>query len=124
MYTEQEYLYGWLFYGAGAVLIWGAGFVLTGRIAWWRVRLVLLVALAALLAVPWYSGDDSRYLAPAWVIAGLEALFDGPEAFWRAGRPLLAGVGLAVVLTSLGLAVAWLLGRRAAATAAADQSEA
>ena len=52
----------------------------------------------AVLVTPWYSTPEPTYLAPAWVIAGTEMVFDGLSAFWRAGTALLLSCGGALAL--------------------------
>lgn len=107
MYTQGEYLYGWLLYLLGAVFLFGC--------VWWASRnwrsdeLRQLVRLSSIvfLLVPWYASPDMDYLAPAWIIAGFEGVFDGIEAFWRAGAPLLACLGVSIAVSLL-----WHLGRR------------
>ena len=43
--------------------------------------------------------EGNAFLAPAWLIAGSEGLFDGAENFWRAGRPLLMAMAAARLLS-------------------------
>lgn len=93
MFTQAEYLNGWLIYTLAA---------LVGLACWWYLlttlpgrflRLPLLGLMAGVLLMPWFSGADSSFLAPAWLIAGSEGLFEGKDAFWRAGTPLLIAIG-------------------------------
>lgn len=95
MYTQEEYLYGWLLYLAGVVLIMGCGWMLTARIRWKPVRHSLRLLAAVLFLVPWYANPDMAYLAPAWIIAGFEGVFE--DNFWRAGGPLLSALGVALI---------------------------
>lgn len=97
MFTQTEYLQGWLVYGVAALVGLACWWYLLTKIPGRFLRLPLLGVMAALLLMPWFSAEDSHFLAPAWLIAGSEGLFEGPEAFWRAGKPLL--VALAAGLT-------------------------
>ncbi len=96
MYTEQEYLYGWLFYALGALLLIGSFWWLTSVIRFRPVRLVLRVVFSVAMFTPWYASDDLEYLAPAWLIAAYEGVFEGGDAFWRAGAPLVSAAGVAL----------------------------
>jgi hypothetical protein len=96
MYTQEEYWYGWLLYLAGVVILMGCGWILTARIGWKPLRQLLRLLAAVALLVPWYANPDMTYLAPAWLIAGFEGVFE--KNFWRAGGPLLSALGVALVL--------------------------
>lgn len=108
MYTQQEYLYGWLFYLLGVAIVLLAGWMMTAPIKWKALKLTLRLSAVVIFLLPWYANDDMGYLAPAWIIAGFEGVFDGPDAFWRAGRPLLialSGALLLAAIASLGVAL-------------------
>lgn len=93
MFTQAEYMNGWLVYGLAAIVGLGCWWYLLTTIPGRFLRLPLLGLMAGLLLMPWFSAEDSQFLAPAWLIAGSEGLFDGPDAFWRAGKPLLIALG-------------------------------
>jgi len=95
MYTQEEYLYGWLLYLAGVALLMGCGWLLTARLRWKPLRQVLRLLAAVLLLVPWYANPDMAYLAPAWIIAGFEGVFE--DNFWRAGGPLLSALAVGLI---------------------------
>ena len=65
-------------------------------------------AMAALLFTPWSVAEGNPFLAPAWLIAGSEGLFDGGEYFWRAGQPLLMAIAAGAALALLAQIV-WIL---------------
>ncbi len=92
MYTQDDYLYGWLFYLLGVFIVMVCGWLLTRR---WPILLRQLLRLwvGVVLVVPWYASAELDYFAPAWIIASFEGLFDGDGAFWRAGTPLLVALG-------------------------------
>lgn len=96
MYTQEEYLYGWLLYLAGVLLLMGCGWLLTARIGWRPLRHLLRLLAAVTFLVPWYANPDMAYLAPAWIIAGFEGVFE--NNFWRAGGPLLSALAAALLL--------------------------
>lgn len=106
MYTTQDYLYGWVIYLAGYAVFMICWWLLTAKVSWRPVRRLLRVAVAVAFIVPWYSAPDADYLAPAWVIAATEGAFDGGDAFWRAGMPLLAVLS-AALLVAIVLQVVW-----------------
>lgn len=97
MYTQEEYFYGWLFYLLGVFIMMSCGVWLTRglRITW--LRQVIRVGFLALFITPWYADPELSYLAPAWIIAGFEGVIDGASAFWRAGTPMLSGIGIALL---------------------------
>ena len=96
MYTQEEYLYGWLFYLLGVALIMGCGWLLTARMRWREGRQLLRLLVAVTLLVPWYATPEMHFLAPAWIVAGFEGVFD--NNFWRAGGPLLSALAAAVTV--------------------------
>lgn len=102
MYTQEEYLYGWLFYLLGVVIILGCGWWLTASIRFRELRQLLRLAAVVTFLVPWYASPDMDYLAPAWLIATFEGIFEGGDAFWRAGMPLLVTLAVAI-----GIALIW-----------------
>lgn len=108
MYTQEEYLYGWLFYLLGVLVIMACGWWITRNISTNWVRQILRLGAFAFFTVPWYASPEMEFLAPAWIIAGFEGVFDGGEAFWRAGAPLLSAVAVACVLV-----LGWQLVRKA-----------
>lgn len=96
MYTQEDYLYGWLVYLLAAAVLIVCGWMVTAKIPWGGLRgLIRLLAVVALL-VPWYADADMAYLAPAWIIAAFEGIFDGD--FWRAGGPLLSALAVAFAM--------------------------
>lgn len=101
MYTQQEYLYGWLFYLLGVVIILGCGWWLTSAIRLKELRQWLRVSAVVTFLVPWYASADLDYLAPAWLIASFEGIFEGGQAFWRAGAAWLYALAGALLLTIL-----------------------
>jgi hypothetical protein len=111
MMTESEYLYAWLYYLAGVFILILALWFLVRRLPWPRLKYSLLVVAAVAMSVPWYSDMQYPYLSPAIIVSTVEGFFEGGEAFWRAGTPLLAAVGAATFLCALISAVLWYFGR-------------
>lgn len=111
MMTSGEYLQAWAYYLLGATLLIGCWWYLTRKLPWAEVRHLLRLVVIALLLIPWYSNTQQDLLSPALLIAVVEGLFDGADAFWRAGTPLLAGTAAAVGLSLLVLGIRWLVFR-------------
>ncbi len=111
MYTEQDYLYGWLFYLIGVCLIMLCGWLLTAKLRWPVLRHVLRLVVGVTLVVPWYASPELDYLAPAWLIAGFEGIFEGEGAFWRAGTAVVWSVTCALGLYVLATCGWWYLKR-------------
>lgn len=99
MYTQEEYLYGWLIYLVGVIILMGCGWILTAGIPSKEIRHLLRIIAGVTFIVPWYASPDLDALAPAWIIAAFEGIFDGGDAFWRAGTPLLSSLAAAVVIS-------------------------
>ena len=96
--TEQpDYLIATLVYLGTALLALVAMF-------WWLRRAwrwLLLLAGAALLMTPAYPYEGVDTFAPALIVAAFQLLTAGPEAAAHAVRPLVAALGLALVVTLL-----------------------
>lgn len=101
MYSHDEYVMGWMYYGAGVAVFLLAWWFLTRAIAFNELRQLLRFIPAVALIVPWHADPDSIYLAPAWVIAITEGVFEGPAAFWRAGTPLLFAMVLMLIMVTI-----------------------
>lgn len=112
MFTSDDYLYGWLLYISGGLVFMGCWWWLTAKIRFADIRLLLRVIAGVIMFVPWYVSPDMDYLAPAIIMVGMEGLFEGPGAFWRAGTPLLVVLALAVVACLIYSLVRFLLRRR------------
>ena len=97
MLDPEHYLKGWLVYGFCAVIVMACCCFFLFKIRNITLRWCLAMLAFAILVTPWYSSPDLTYLAPAWVIAGTEMVFDGLGAFWRAGTALLSACAAAVV---------------------------
>lgn len=100
MFTHEEYLWAWVIYLLGCALCLAVFWVITSKIKWAEVRAVLRICAGVAVVVPWYSDAEGSYLSPAWIVSLLEGVFEGPDAFWRAGTPLIAALILALILSS------------------------
>lgn len=98
MFSETDYVNGWLIYSIGAIVGLWCWWYLLSKLPISPLRPLLVGAMAGLLFMPWYSADNYHFMAPAWVVAASEGLFDGPEYFWRAGIPLIIAVVAMAVL--------------------------
>ncbi len=100
MFTQEEYIWAWLFYLLGCALSLAVFWVMTRKIKWVEVRAVLRICATVVVLVPWYSDTEGTYLSPAWIVSLLEGIFEGPDAFWRAGTPLIVALILTLILSS------------------------
>ena len=98
MYTADDYLYGWIFYLVGVTVMLICGWIITARIKYRDARIVLRLVAIVFFLVPWYTAPELDYLAPAWLIAGFEWVFEGSDAFWRAGGPLVTAITLVLAI--------------------------
>jgi hypothetical protein len=114
MYTQEEYLYGWLAYLAGVLILILCGWIITAKIPWAGLRgLIRTIAIVTLL-VPWYADAEMTYLAPAWIIAAFEGIFE--DNFLRAGGPLLSALAVALAVDVVVRAILFFKGRKAEAS--------
>ncbi len=97
MITQDEYLWAWFIYLAGVALAMLGWWWLTAKIRWSEVRQILRLILGVALVVPWYSGAETEFLAPAWISALLEGAMEGD--FWRAGFPLVISLGVTLFVS-------------------------
>ncbi|PCK07413.1 MAG: hypothetical protein COA42_14480 [Alteromonadaceae bacterium] len=111
MFSQQEHLTAWLYYLLGSGLFLLAWWWLCRRIAWREVRAIARITAIVIALTPWYSLDDQAFLAPAWLTAGIDALAIGPDAFWRAGYPLVLVLAVSLTCSMLYFLVIWLRGR-------------
>lgn len=102
MYSHDEYVTGWMIYAGGVAGFLLAWWFITRNIAFNELRQLLRFIPMVALLVPWHADLDSIYLAPAWVIALIEGVFEGPAAFWRAGTPLLFALVLMLIMVTIG----------------------
>lgn len=97
MFSEGEYINGWLAYSAGVIVGLWCWWYLVYKLPLKYLRPALFGAMAGLLMMPFPTAEGSHFLAPAWIIAGAEGVFEGGEAFWRAGTPMLIAIAVGVV---------------------------
>ncbi len=95
--TTKAYMWGWFAYLLGSV---GVLFVLwyITRPFMTSVRLPLRAVSSAFLLTPWSVSPEHGQLAPAWVAALFDGLFQEEMSSWRAGGPLLAMVVVALLV--------------------------
>lgn len=108
MFTQEEYFWAWAFYLCGAFIFLSVLWFFSGKITRLEPKYLIRVVPAVFLLVPWYSEGDSGYLSPAWLISGIEGAFEGSEAFWRAGTPLIVALLSALICTFLIFVVVWI----------------
>ena len=101
MFTQYEYMWGWIYYLIGAVLLYISIWFSANKLPLKELRYALRILSAVILFLPWSTNPQQEYLSPAWVVAGLEGVFEGPKAFWRAGFPLIFSVALSTVVCVL-----------------------
>lgn len=112
MMTENEYLYAWLYYVVGAFILLGCWWYLIRKISLPQIKYTLLVLVAVIFLTPWFSDINQTYLSPALLISVVEGMFEGDDAFWRAGAPLLAAVVFAFVCCIIFFAIVWYVRRQ------------
>ena len=112
MEAESNYWLIWLVYLAASAVFYPVFWRLTAfsRRRW--LSYSLRATMAALILTPWYANTQSDTLAPALMIAALDAITIGGDAVARASTPLL----LALILAECVATVLWFLHRRRAPT--------
>ncbi len=108
MYTMENYVWGLVAYGLGCLLVLPLCWKLTrALIPWTPPRVITRLFIAVFLLTPVRAYEDTQFFAPAWVVAGFEAVrpttVEGP---FRAIMPMLA-----VFVAVVALYGAWLLAR-------------
>jgi hypothetical protein len=105
MLSSAEYTNAWLAYILAMIVGLWCFWYLLSKLPLGRLRMVLVCTLAGFLAMPVETAPSSAFLAPAWLMAISETLFDGHDAFARAGSPLVAavllGAGLGIIIEAL-----------------------
>lgn len=99
--TEQEYLWAWLAYICGALIFYAWVFYETRGTKWAEFKQIIRIIIAIGLAVPWYTDAQHGFLSPAWLTSVADALLKGPEAFWRAGLPLVLSLVIAIIVSCI-----------------------
>ncbi len=94
MYTAENYFWGLVGYGLGALLILLALWVIARSWRWWWLRHGLLLVTAVLLLTPMQPYSDSSFLAPALFVSVFEGMSRMPETGF--GRGLLP-IGVVLV---------------------------
>jgi len=69
-------------------------------------RRLMLSLVSVFILMPWYVSEGQSYLAPAFLVALLDAVTESVQQASRAGVPLLAGLILCVFINVL---ASWLL---------------
>ncbi len=111
MFTEEQYLLAWAYYGLGAVILFLGWWFLTKGIQRKELRILLRLIVLVCLLVPAKTTSEGEYLSPAWLASVFDALMYGPEAFWRAGTPLIISL-LVAIAGSCALSLAfWFRGK-------------
>lgn len=99
MYSAENYLWGWVGYGLGVILLLLAVWGITRGLRWPWLRHGLLLVLTALLLTPMQPYPESSFLAPAIFVSVFEGLSHGFASGFARGLPPI-GV-IVVVLLSL-----------------------
>lgn len=112
MFTQAEYINGWLAYGCAVIVCYWCWWYMLSKLPIKPFRPILLGAMAGLLLMPWTADPQLSYLAPAWLIAGSDGFFEGPAQFWRAGAPLLVALVASMILALI-IQIIWVFIRPA-----------
>ncbi len=99
----REYLWAWLVYIAGCVVLLSIGWGWTRNLPWLWLKNSLRLGVAALLLTPIPHEDAAHLWVPAVIVAGLGWL-TGDEVAAVSALTTLAGVLLGSVLVAIGLA--------------------
>jgi len=101
--TLSDYLTAWgVYLGAGCIFLYMAWRV-TRLLSNSRLILCIRAVLVALIFTPWYIGPEEDLLAPAVLIALLDAITIGTDAAIRTAVPLLLTIVFSLLVVILGL---------------------
>lgn len=91
----------WLIYLVASVGFLAVYWRLTRSESWpwlsWMLRTLMLV----LVYTPWYANTSGNVLAPALMVAVLDAITIGPDAAWRALVPLLLVLLASLIIANI-----------------------
>jgi hypothetical protein len=101
MEAETDYWLIWLVYLGGSGIFYPIFWRYTAfrRARWLSYSLRAL--MAALILTPWYANTQGETLAPALMVATLDAITIGSEAAIRAGVPLVMALFFAEILATI-----------------------
>jgi len=101
MEAETDYWLIWLLYMGASLVFYPIFWRYTAfhRALWLSCSLRAL--MAALILTPWYANTQGEALAPALMVATLDAITIGTEAATRAAVPLVLGLILAEIVATV-----------------------
>ena len=107
MDADTNYWLIWIVYLAAAGVFYPIFWKVT-RFRWRWLGYSLRGLMAALIFTPWYANDQLNVLAPALMVAALDAITIGAEAASRASVPLVLALLTAEILAT----IIWLVHRK------------
>jgi hypothetical protein len=103
MYTDENYLWGWVVYVLGVLCVLTVIWIFSRKWRFDAVRHLLLIVASVILLTPVTAYRDDPHLAPAFFVSLYEGFIatGSNVSFQRALAPILALVFFAIVLYGL-----------------------
>ena len=98
--TTENYVIAWGFYLLGGLGLFAFWCWLTESLANSSVKLVLRLLMLVMIMFPFNIGGGYEELAPGFLMLLLETVFEGPDAFFRVGTPMLTALFVTMVLAT------------------------
>ena len=103
MYTDENYLWGWVAYAAGVLCVLIVMWIFSRKWRFGAIRHLWLIITSVILLTPVTAYRDDPHLAPAFFVSLYEGFLvtDSTISFQRALAPILAVGFFAIVLYGL-----------------------
>ena len=103
MYTDENYLWGWVAYAAGVLCVLIVMWIFSRKWRFGAIRHLWLIIASVILLTPVTAYRDDPHLAPAFFVSLYEGFLvtDSDVSFQRALAPILAVGFFAIVLYGL-----------------------
>jgi hypothetical protein len=103
MYTDENYLWGWVAYAAGVLCVLIVMWIFSRKWRFGAIRHLWLIITSVILLTPVTAYRDDPHLAPAFFVSLYEGFLvtDSNVSFQRALAPILAVGFFAIVLYGL-----------------------
>lgn len=118
--TSESYAIAWFLYALGGLGLFAFWCWLTSGLSNRATKLTLRALMFVMIMFPFNIGGGYEELAPGFLMLLLETVFEGGDAFFRVGTPLLMALATTVVLLVAVELVVLYRRRQAAAQAVLD----
>jgi len=118
--TSESYAIAWFVYVLGGLGLFAFWCWLTSGLSNRTAKLTLRALMFVMIMFPFNIGGGFDELAPGFLMLLLETVFEGEDAFYRVGTPLMMALAATFVVLAAVELIIQRLRRRAAEQAALD----